>query len=222
MKRKLILLSLVLLATTGCSIVRIDNKNLDKSLDIVLSGKNNLRNNSFEGYKYYVPHGLRIIEKYNYNQVIRYKDTNFYLYVDIVSYFYKNKIKYSNNDVYYFKELCYNNNDGYISVKKTKNKYFIEYVYNYAKIESYVNKDDLNDAVVNISYILSSIKYNRNIIKSFIGENKLNYTEESFSLFGKSKDTSSFLNYVDEYDKYYDKDGEFDEDQINIDSSDDK
>ena len=55
-----------------------------------------------------------------------------------------------------------------------------------------------------------------------VGDNKLNYSSEQFSLFDEEKDTSSFLQYVQEYDKYYDVDGELPtDDQITIDKSED-
>ena len=71
-----------------------------------------------------------------------------------------------------------------------------------------LKKDDLKDSVINICYILNSIQFNKNIIESMVGDNKLNYSSEQFSLFDEEKDTSSFLQYVQEYDKYYDVDGE--------------
>ena len=57
MKKIFILLSIIVL-TTGCSmynVVRIDNKNIDDIVDLVLKGKKKHENVSLDGYAYYLP-----------------------------------------------------------------------------------------------------------------------------------------------------------------------
>ena len=96
-----------------------------------------------------------------------------------------------------------------------KYKYFIEAMYNYAKIEVYVREKDINDAISNICYVLSSIKYNRRVLSTVIGDNTLNYKEETFNIFKTKKKTTDFLDYVKEYDNIDEKD--VDEDNVEID-----
>ena len=55
MKKKAILLILLLLVS-GCTIVRIDTKNIDTIIDVVLSKNNTLYNQVGKGYKYYMDH----------------------------------------------------------------------------------------------------------------------------------------------------------------------
>ena len=38
------------------------------------------------------------------------------------------------------------------------NYYLINFVYNYAKIEAMVEEDDINEVILNASYILSTVK----------------------------------------------------------------
>ena len=54
MKRIVILLSVLLVFITGCSVTRLDNKTMDQSIDIILSEKQKNYNVNFDGYKYYV------------------------------------------------------------------------------------------------------------------------------------------------------------------------
>ena len=77
-------------------------------------------------------------------------------------------------------------------------------MYNYAKIESNVKKSHLNEALSNMAYILSSIKYNDDIVENLLGEEKYNLSDnESYNIFKAKKTTSdNFLKYADEYGNY--------------------
>lgn len=219
MKKLVILLSIILFVT-GCSVIRIDNQELTQIINTILKDNNKLYNQSFEGYKYYVPKGMRVIEKHDYNQMLFSNESTYYLYIDVISYYYKSNIEYViDSSKYLSMQLKNNKKEGYIEIEKTADKeYFIKSVYNYAKIEVYVKENHLKEAVINVLTILNSISYNESVINSFVGENKLNFTEESFSLF-ESDDANdkNFLEYIEEYDKYYDVEGELPEDsQIDI------
>lgn len=132
-----------------------------------------------------------------------YNDDTFYLYVDIVSYHYKTARDFTASSTNYLsKELRYNDKIGYIDITKKSEKYFIEFMYNYAKIEAYVDKDNLNDAVLNMAYILSSIQYNDQVINTLIGENALEYKEEKFDIFESKREQSNFLEWIEKYDNY--------------------
>ena len=76
-------------------------------------------------------------------------------------------------------------------------------MYNYAKIEGYCNKNDLVDTVNSISYILSSIKYNDNVIQTLLGDKRYDLSNnQTYNIFKTKKNSSNFLDYVNEYDKY--------------------
>ena len=73
----------------------------------------------------------------------------------------------------------------------------INFVYNYASIEALVPEEDIESTVLNASYILSTIKYNRNIVKLSLGDDFLKQ-EEKYEEFTSKKDSKSFLNYEKE------------------------
>ena len=83
-------------------------------------------------------------------------------------------------------------------------KYFIQFVYNYAKMEAYVSEDQLVDVVTNMCLVLRTVKYNDVVLESLIGENQLNYKEEDYTLFKADSSKESFLDVVEreETEKY--------------------
>lgn len=202
MKKLFVLLSIICLLATGCSVVKLEN-NIDDIVSTILNDKTKLYNVYFDGYKYYVPKGLKLINKDEYNAsfIDRYNN-KYYLYVDIISYYHKVEKKYKeNSSLFYSKELSYNNKKGYLEIREIDNKYYIQYMYNYVKIEVYTKKNHLSDVLNYSSYLLKSAKYNNKVIDSLIGENKLNYKEESFNIFQTSSKKDNFLNYENEYEK---------------------
>ena len=48
-----------------------------------------------------------------------------------------------------------------------------------------------------MSYILRSVKFNRTILESLIGDNVLDYKEENFSLFKADSSNESFMDVVE-------------------------
>ncbi len=216
MKKLLVLLSILTLLT-GCTVTKINKDSIDKVIDSVMKKDKKLKNVHFEGYSYYVPRGIRFVDKKEYNAILKDEyNNNYYLYVDVISYYHKVKEKYKvNKKAYYSKEVKTKNKFGYVEIKEDKTGYLVEAMYNYAKIEAYVEKDSLNDAMTNISMILSSMKYNDKVLSSTVGENILSYKEESYNIFKTKEKTSDFLDYVKEYDNYDQE--KKDEDNLKID-----
>ena len=216
MKKLLVLLSILTLLT-GCTITKINKDSIDKVIDSVMKKDSKLKNVHFEGYSYYVPRGIRFVDKKEYNAILKDEyNNNYYLYVDVISYYHKVKEKYKvNKKAYYSKEVKTKNKFGYVEIKEDKTGYLVEAMYSYAKIEAYVEKDSLNDAMTNISMILSSMKYNDKVLSSTVGENILSYKEESYNIFKTKEKTSDFLDYVKEYDNYDQE--KKDEDNLKID-----
>lgn len=206
MKRLIVLLSIVTILVTGCSINKLDNNDIGKNIKTLMSEKNKLYNVNYEGYKYYLPKGLGFLDKDDYNSVLKDRKNNkYYLYVDIISYYHKVENDYEvKNDSHYSKRLDYNEKNGYIQIDEVDGKYFIQFVYNYAKMEAYVKEEELVDVITNMCLVLRSIKYNNVVLESLIGENKLNYKEEDYTLFKADSSKESFLDVVEreETEKY--------------------
>lgn len=181
--KKLIILFL-LFFMTGCTIVRIDTNDIDNIINIILSKENKLYNQVGKGYKYYIPRGVTYIDTDELNDKLYSEGYYYYLYVDVVNYYYKTDINYKENDKsYYSKKIDKNGKKGYVQIDKYNGQYLIQFVYNYAKIETIVKKDDINSAILNCSYILSTIKFNNNVVKLMLDENYLFNKEEKYDLF---------------------------------------
>ena len=209
MKRLIVLLSIVVLFMTGCSVKRLDDTNISKNIKLLLSQKSNLHNVNYDGYKYYLPKGISFVNKDSYNALLKDGNNNrYYMFVDIISYYHRKENDYEiNDDSHYSQRIDYNKKTGYIQIDEIDDKYFVQFVYNYVKIESYVSKKDLTDAVTYMCCILRSVKFNDSVIESMIGENALDYQEEDYSLFKADSNKESYMEVVkrnenDEYNKY--------------------
>lgn len=202
-KKMIILLLIFAIMLTGCSIKTLDDNDLGSNVKYILSKKNNIYNVYFDGYKYYVPKGINFIEKEEYNALLRDKyDNKYYLYVDAISYYNKTSIKYKvNNNCHYSKKIKENGKEGYLQIDEVNGKFFVQYVYNFSKIESLVSKESLVDSVTNMSFILRSVKFNDTVLESLIGNNILSYKEENYSLFNKETSSETFLDVVEKYEK---------------------
>ena len=197
MKKKVILLILLIL-TAGCTIVRIDTTSIDNIVSVVLSKNNTLYNRVGIGYKYYVPRGVTYIDSTDTNDRLYSNGVYYYLYLNELSYYYNTTIKYKEDPTkYYSKKIKNGSKTGYLEITKKENLYLINFVYNYASIEALVPEEDIESTVLNASYILSTIKYNRNIVKLSLGDDFLKQ-EEKYEEFTSKKDSKSFLNYEKE------------------------
>lgn len=203
MKKKNIILIVIMLLFSGCSIKNINNYEMNDIINEALDKKVSVANEVYSGYKYYLPRGCKLKDNNGYNSEILFNKDNLYLFVDIISYYHKTNIDYEEKENLYFsKKITYNDTSGYIEVTKKEDDYYIKVSYNYAKIEGYVKEENLKEAIYNSLIILSSVNYSDNIINTIIGNNTLNYTEEKFSLFDSQREEGTFLDYVEEYDIY--------------------
>ena len=202
--KKILLIVICLFVFSGCKIENISDNNIDKNIDTILNRKTKYLNTNAIGYQYYLPKYMTVKNTNEFNQEIYFNGNTLYLYADIVSYYHKVKKDYTiDSNAYISKIIKKNNKIGYLEVKEDKNKYYIEMMYNYAKIEGYCNKYDLVDTVTSISYILSSVKYNDNVIETLLGDKRYDLSEnETYNIFKTKKNSSNFLDYVNEYDKY--------------------
>lgn len=198
MKKKAILLILLLLVS-GCTIVRIDTKNIDTIIDVVLSKNNTLYNQVGKGYKYYIPRGVSHINTIEYNDTLYSNGNYYYLYIDVVSYYYKKELACEqSNDSYYFKKIENGDKTGCVLITNANNKYLIKFVYNYAIIEALVDKEQINDVILNSSYILSTIKYNDKVIKIMLDTDYFKNKEEKYTLFESHPGNENFFPIYDD------------------------
>ena len=215
MKRLLLIFSLITLVT-GCSLVDIEKQSYEEIVNSVFSENQNLKNVSLEGYSYYLPKGVLLKQNNSYNSILYYNHRKMYLYVDVVSYYHKVESSFQKDESNYLSmEIKQDNKNGYLEITELEDYYFVEFMYNYAKIEAHVLEKDLKETVTVMAYILNNVKYNDTILNTVIGENALDYDEETFNIFKPKRETGTFLKYDDLY-QYEDDTEEPDEDNIDL------
>ena len=129
--KKIVLLLLVGLSLTGCTAVRINTKDIDNTINVILSKNNTLYNRVGKGYKYYVPRGVSYIDTVEFNDKLYSNGNYYYLYIDAISYFYQKEMNYEiNDDAYYSREFDINDKKGYLKIEEKDNKYLINFYYN--------------------------------------------------------------------------------------------
>lgn len=218
MKKKFLLFSLLIcLFLTGCKSVQkmsledIINKKVERNVETY--------NTYRKGYKYYLPSGLGVVESTDYNEVLKDDSYRYYLYIDAVSYFNKVIETYEvSENAYVSMPINYNIKYGYLEItQKDEDKYFIEIMYNYAKIEVIVKKKDVNVVVSNAMNVLSSIKFNDNILKTLLGDETSQLNEFEFNIFETTTTSteSDYLQAIDKDEAEADEDYVHDSDLIN-------
>ena len=191
---KKIIMILLCLLLTGCSVVRIDTSNIDSTIDIVLSKKKNLYNHIGKGYKYYIPRGMLYVGNNELNDKIYANGIYYYVYVDTISYYHQIKADYQEDkSLYYSKKL----DNGYLEIKEQDNLYHITFFYNYARIEAVVTEDKITEVVLNSSYILSTIRFTNNIVEFSLNNDYFVNKEEQYTKFKTKVEEEHFL-YVEE------------------------
>lgn len=197
--RKVILLIIMTLVISGCT--RIDN-NVDNVVSTTIMGDIDRVNTVSTGYELYIPMGVMQLVDNEYNQKLKIKDTYVYLYVDTVSYYYKNSLNYkvSNNYNYYYREIRNNNKVGYVGINKLDDGcFFVEIVYNYAKIEFYSDEDKMPFILANSLIIVNSVKYNDNLIKNELDSSTNDGREVAYELDKPDGSESTFSQYLQEF-----------------------
>ncbi len=196
--KKLALVCLCLILT-GCTAVRINTADIDNTIDVVLSKNNKLYNRIGKGYKYYLPRGMTYIDTNDLNDKLYSNGVYYYLYVDAISYYYKSEIDFAEEkDIYYYRKID-GKKKGYAKIVKEDDKYHVTFVYNYAKIEAIVNKNQIEEVILNSSYILSTVKFNEKVIKIMLNEDYFTNKEERYDVFTRRETEDYFL--VEETDE---------------------
>ncbi len=195
--KKIIIPLLMIIALTGCSKINNKTTNYVDVINDIISYDNKKVNTSSYGYNYYLPIGVNVVYDGKLNKEFKVKDNKLMLYVDVVSYFYKNSLNYEfdNTNNYYYSKL----NNGYILINEEDNTYYLKIIYNYAKIESYVKKEDLVDVISYSTIILNSISYNDNLISNIIEKGENYNNEITYEIDKPNNSESKFREYLQEY-----------------------
>ena len=182
-KKRIVFFVTIALILTGCT--KITN-NYDEIIDTTMKKNNMTTNTVSTGYELYIPMGVMQINDSQYNQRFKIKNRYVYLYVDTVS--------------YYYKEVNFNNKNGYVGINKLDNgEYFCEIVYNYSKIEFYADLDDLPIILANSLIIQNSISYNDTLIALELESNAHDGRELKYELKKPKDSESTFSDYLQEY-----------------------
>ena len=197
MKIKYILLICFVFVLCGCQSLK--DKPISEIVDKVYT-KIDSANVFRKGFSYYLPNNLKVKEYTDYNDIIESDELTFYLYVDLIGYYNKNDYKYEeNSDAFYSKKLQKDDFKGYLEINLRENdKYLIEIMYNYAKIEVMVDKNNMNVALNYAVSILRSIKYQDSIVASLVGADVLSYQEEVYDIFAKVNNKDNYLTISDD------------------------
>lgn len=191
--KKVLIMLFMLCFLTGCTVVRIDTKSIDNIVSVILSKENTLYNTIGKGYKYYVPRGVVYIDSNDFNEKLYCNGDYYYLYLDIISYYYKKDFTYiENKELYYSKKIEVDDKKGYLEITKIDDYYLVEFMYNYAKVEALVLKENINEVVLNASYMLSTIKYNDDVIKLILDEDYFTNKEEQYDIFTSTNNSTNF------------------------------
>ncbi len=200
MKRKFILLS-VFICIFLCGCTPVQDMSLDTIIEIGTKRKVEVYNTYRKGYKYNVPKGLKVVDNKEYNEILKSDNYTYYLYVDAVSFYNKVIETYEeNNESFVSMPISFEDKYGYLEINQiSSKKYFIEIMYNYAKIEVIVKEKDINVAVSNSLSILASINFDTNILKTLLDEEVSQFKDYDFNIFetNSSNENSEYMDAVD-------------------------
>ena len=177
---------------------RISNEDIIK---LTINENNKLYNVNNKGYRYNLPIEFSVYSDRDYSQVLLSNNTKYYMNVDVVGYYYKNKyIKEHDDSDFEFFEFEHEDKTGYLRITKNNDNFFVELCYNYAIIEVEVKQSELRYAISRSISILNSIKYNDLVIEKYIGENDLDSKESIYSIPQPSSKSGSknVLQYIEE------------------------
>ena len=191
MKKVLLIIGLIFLIT-GCTNVN------DLTYEEIIQnfGTNSSRTNTYRtGYRYYLPRGMQVNDSTLFNEILEDGRNTYYLYVDAVSYINQVEYKYEvNSDSLYSTAISNGDKFGYVEINLRENdKYLVEIMYNYAKIEVIVDEDSINEVMLSAISILKSIVYNNNVITNLLEDNVLNFAEEEFDIFNNNDSDNEYI-----------------------------
>ena len=200
-KKILIVFSIFLMV--GCTGVNINTQTLSEIIDSEIKEESKSATVNNKGYKYYLPSGFSVSKDNTYIQELLSNGVTYYMNIDIVSYYYKNKMS-SNHELDDYEYYTFENNDtnGYLRIRKNNDNFYVELCYNYAIIEVEVKESELRYAVSRGIMILNSIKYNNSVIEKYINDNDLESSETVYKIpEPENNEAKNVLEYIEEYEK---------------------
>jgi hypothetical protein len=206
---KIFVLLLSVFVLSGCVNVKTDS--IEQITKYITSSKRELYNNYNRGYKFYIPKGLSASKTDNLNVIIKSQNYDYYLYVDLVSYYNKVEFTYNTDSSLYYSSNI-KGKDGLLNITKLYDGYLIHIQYNYAKLEVVVSEKEIKNALSNALIIVNSIKYNDNTIRAMLDEGVLSTNEKVVEVFNNSNNSTD-LQEID--DDVYIEDDDIDVDYIN-------
>lgn len=194
MTKKILIICLLFLLL-GCKRVNNDENYIEYVKNCLNDTK--ITNNVSLGYKYYIPKGVKKIHDYDYNQTFLNKDTKLYLYVDIISYYHNKELTLERASSYYYEQFQFHGN-GYMKIEEKESKFFVTIVYNFARMEFYCDKDELNENITLSSIILNSINYNKVVIEKILDGDLGEFSEFTYELDKPENASSNFSQILEE------------------------
>lgn len=201
MYKKIILITLSFFLF-GCT-SNINQMTLKEIIDESIKEEKTFVNINNKGYKYHLPSEFTVAEDKDYIQKLTSKNKIYYMNVDIVSYYYKNRLETKHNlDDYEYYTFDHDNKQGYLRITKNNNNFVVELCYNYAIIEVEVEESELRYAISRGILILDSIKYNDLVIEKYIVENSIENSETIFKIPKpeNKENNKNVLEYIEEFD----------------------
>ena len=216
--KKILLLFASLVLLTGC--MRIDKTSTEDLITGILASKIDVYNHTNRGFKYYLPNNLKSIKRDEYNEILKDDNYEYYLYVDLVSYYNKSILNYKEAEDAYYSKVLVDDNRGVVNVVPTKDKYLITIEYYYATINVVVRENDIKEALSNALIVVSTVKYNDDIIKKMLEENDFSSSAEIVNIFDTAAENEQTdnQNVMHEYDDSYEEEVDdeiYDPDVIN-------
>ena len=194
--KKIFIIILLTLTLTGCTNINdLSYTEIANNFSYVGSKPNEYRT----GYKYYIPRGMQVEDASLFNEILSDGQYLYYLYVDAVSYQKKVEFNYEKNSNSEFSASIKNDDKyGYIEVNLYENnKYLVEIMYNYAKIEVIVDKKDINKVMLSAISILKSVEYNDSVIANLLEDNVLDFAEEELDIFNTAGRDNDYIQIDD-------------------------
>ncbi len=206
-KKYIFLIILMIFCLTGCSSKKMSDMTPEEALSLGITSNSELYNTNNIGFRYYLPRGFTLEENRDNIQILKSDGIEYFLNVDLVSYYNKTEITRdeNNTNIYKYIPITANNKSGFLEITQNNDYFLIKMVYNYAIIEAQVKESQINNSIMNMGYIVSSIKYNDSIINNKFGEDVLELKESVYKIFApaeKKTETKTYAYYLEQYNEY--------------------
>lgn len=171
--KKLILTAFIILSLVGCTKKPVfnDEQINTKEIQKILGTKSKMKPNAIhKGYKFYLPQGMKIVNKVDNTLTIKDHENSMYLFINLVAYYHKSELEHVEK-AYFYETFNYQNKPAALLINKLDKGYLYKITYNYATVEGWAD-DKLYTYLNKASIILNSIEYNDSVIDNMFKGNK--------------------------------------------------